>query len=102
MFGIKSYIIYAIGIGLGLLGTSYFVTNYFNMKASLRITRQQLTLAEHRRQATESAMVEVEHEIDKNLTIQRKALLEMDQQGYLPGTGNRNPQWMLDYETPGS
>ena len=104
MLSIKLYIISAIAIAIGFISITYFITDYFHMKSALNIAEQELQLSIHRRQATEQAMVGVEDEIDKNLSIQRSAILEMEQKGYLSNTNNSsdsNPQWMLDYETQG-
>ena len=99
MFSIKTYLLSAVGIGILFMGVMYFVTNYFHMKTALKITSQELKLAEHRRQETEVALVEVENDVDRNLSVQRKALLEMERQGYISTRDNANPEWMLDFET---
>jgi len=86
----------AIGVAgaLAVAGVFYVINDYINLKSAYRVAQKTISVLEHRRQQTDSAMIIVEKKQNENFGRQHKALLEMDKKGFIATSNGINPLWL--------
>lgn len=87
-------VILGIIVSLLLSALIWGFNNYMDMRAKYNIAVQEIRLLKHSRQVMDEVAVTVEKKQSENYKRQHKALLEMDQKGYLSTNDNDNPGWL--------
>ena len=87
-------------IGFGIAGALlvggliYTVNDYIHLKSAYKVAQKTISVLEHKRQVTDSAMIVVEKKQNDIFTRSNKALLQMDKEGYLLTGDGLNPVWL--------